>query len=179
MPQIALPDQLRLRLLEVSDAKQVTGSYTRNRTHLEQWEPARPEEFFTEQWQAANLAASASARQSGLAYPFGLFAQDELIGRFNITSVVHGAFQSANLGYWIDKEHCGQGLASQAVAALLSMARNDLGLHRMEASTLAHNYGSQRVLEKNGFTQIGMAPNYLKINGRWQDHNLYQAILHD
>ncbi|CBT74729.1 hypothetical protein AARI_05020 [Glutamicibacter arilaitensis Re117] len=37
MPQIALPDQLRLRLLEVSDAKQVTGSYTRNRTHLEQW----------------------------------------------------------------------------------------------------------------------------------------------
>ncbi|HCH48484.1 MAG TPA: N-acetyltransferase [Glutamicibacter sp.] len=80
--------------------------------------------------------------------------------------MVHGAFQSASLGYWIEKEHCGQGLASQAVVALLSMARNDLGLHRMEASTLLHNYGSQRVLEKNGFAQIGMAPNYLKINGR-------------
>src|SRR5690606_3956841 len=147
MPQIALPNQLSLRLLEVSDAKQVTDSYKRNRAHLEQWEPARPEEFFTEQWQAANLAASTSARQSGLDYPFGLFSQDELIGRFNINSVVHGAFQSASLGYWIDKAHCGQGLASQAVTALLSIACNDLGLHRLEASTLLHNYGSQRVLE--------------------------------
>ncbi|WP_308215262.1 GNAT family N-acetyltransferase [Pseudarthrobacter sulfonivorans] len=55
----------------------------------------------------------------------------------------------------------------------------DLGLHRLEASTLLHNVGSQRVLQKAGFRHIGMAPQYLRIAGKWQDHNLYQVILHD
>jgi ribosomal-protein-alanine N-acetyltransferase len=30
------------------------------------------------------------------------------------------------------------------------------------------------VLERNGFTRIGVAPAYLSIAGRWQDHALYQ-----
>ena len=59
------------------------------------------------------------------------------------------------------------------------MARDELGLHRIEASTLLHNVGSQRVLLKAGFQQIGMAPRYLQIAGKWQDHNLYQVVLHD
>lgn len=52
-------------------------------------------------------------------------------------------------------------------------------VHRKEASTLLHNAGSQRVLLKAGFRQIGMAPRYLKIAGKWQDHNLYQVVLHE
>ncbi|MGV2854472.1 GNAT family N-acetyltransferase [Glutamicibacter sp. AGC13] len=179
MTQLALGGQLSLRLLEVADAKQVAESYQRNRQHLEPWEPARPAEFFTETRQAAHLAAASEARRSGLAFPFGLFERDALIGRFNISGVARGSFQSASLGYWIDHEYTGRGLASRAVATLRTVALNDLGLHRLEASTLPHNYGSQRVLEKNGFVRIGMAPNYLEIEGRWQDHNLYQAILHD
>ncbi|MGH3654121.1 GNAT family N-acetyltransferase [Glutamicibacter sp.] len=179
MTQLVLEGQLSLRLLEIADAKQVAESYQRNRKHLEPWEPARPAEFFTEARQAAILAATSEARRSGLAFPFGLFERDALIGRFNISAVARGAFQSASLGYWIDHEHTGRGLASRAVAALRTVALNDLGLHRLEASALPHNYGSQRVLLKNGFVRIGMAPNYLEIEGRWQDHNLYQAILHD
>lgn len=54
----------------------------------------------------------------------------------------------------------------------------ELRLHRLEASTLLHNIGSQRVLEKAGFERIGMAPKYLRIAGEWQDHALFQIILH-
>jgi ribosomal-protein-alanine N-acetyltransferase len=32
---------------------------------------------------------------------------------------------------------------------------------------------SLRVVEKLGFTQIGLAPRYLHINGRWRDHLLF------
>lgn len=59
------------------------------------------------------------------------------------------------------------------------MARDELGLHRIEASTLLHNAASQRVLLKAGFQQIGMAPRYLQIAGKWQDHYLYQVVLDD
>ncbi len=51
-----------------------------------------------------------------------------------------------------------------------------IGLHRVEAAALLHNTASQRVLERNGFARIGMAPAYLSIAGRWQDHLLFQLI---
>jgi ribosomal-protein-alanine N-acetyltransferase len=49
----------------------------------------------------------------------------------------------------------------------------------VEAGTLLHNTGSQRVLERSGFELYGTAPRYLFIAGAWQDHRLYQRILHD
>jgi ribosomal-protein-alanine N-acetyltransferase len=46
----------------------------------------------------------------------------------------------------------------------------------VEASTLRQNVRSQRVLERNGFVRFGLAPQYLKIAGRWQDHVLWQRV---
>ena len=51
-----------------------------------------------------------------------------------------------------------------------------LGLHRVEAGTLVDNGASQRVLEKNGFERIGVAPSYLRIAGAWRDHILFQRL---
>ena len=178
MRQLPVDSNTAFRLLAISDATHLAHSYQRNREHLKRWEPERAEEFFTEAWQAQNISQVLAANSQGLAYPYGLFRDDVLIGRFSIVSVVRGAFQNASLGYWVDHECTGQGLASLAVAALLVEATEHLGLHRIEASTLVDNHASQRVLLNNGFTQIGMAPKYLKIAGRWRDHNLYQAILH-
>ena len=42
-----------------------------------------------------------------------------------------------------------------------------------------HNTASQRVLERTGFAYYGTAERFLFIDGRWQDHRLYQRILHD
>jgi ribosomal-protein-alanine N-acetyltransferase len=52
----------------------------------------------------------------------------------------------------------------------------DLGLHRLQADTLVHHAASQRVLIRSGFTRIGRAPAYLRINGQWQDSLLYQRL---
>jgi ribosomal-protein-alanine N-acetyltransferase len=32
------------------------------------------------------------------------------------------------------------------------------------------------VLEHNGFVRFGVAPAYLNIAGRWQDHAMYQVV---
>ena len=176
---LPLDSHTALRLLEVDDAAALAESYVRNREHLRPWEPERNEEFFTQRWQAENLAQVLAAHEHGLTYSYGLFRDKQLIGRFNIASIVRGAFQSGSLGYWVDHQFTGQALASRSVAALRIEAAENFGLHRLEASTLVDNYASQKVLLKNGFSQFGMAPNYLKIAGSWQDHNLYQTILHD
>ena len=64
-----------------------------------------------------------------------------------------------------------------AVDAVLTVARDDLHLHRVEAATLLHNAASQRILLRAGFERIGLAPRYLRIAGEWQDHALFQRIL--
>lgn len=93
--------------------------------------------------------------------------------------VVRGAFQSAHLGYWVDRGHNGRGVATAAVAEVVRIAFHDLGLHRLQADTLVHNVASRRVLARNGFRPIGLAPRYLRIAGRWQDHVLHQRLADD
>lgn len=59
---------------------------------------------------------------------------------------------------------------------MVRTAFDELRLHRVQAETPLHNVRSQRVLRRNGFRRIGVAPAYLNIAGRWQDHILYQVI---
>ena len=168
-----------MRILRTSDAPALAAAYVRNREYLSPWEPVRPEEYYTEAWQTVDISRRLGAEKAGEGYPLGLFAGDTLVGRFNLAGIVRGPFQSAGLGYWVDSAYAGRGLASAAVRVIVETARDELGLHRLEASTLLHNAGSQRVLVKAGFRQIGMASRYLQIAGEWQDHNLYQVVLHD
>jgi [ribosomal protein S5]-alanine N-acetyltransferase len=70
----------------------------------------------------------------------------------------------------------GRGVATAALQQTISVAFGELGLHRIQGETVKHNVASQKVLERNGFVRIGMAPTYLKIAGRWQDFILYQLI---
>jgi ribosomal-protein-alanine N-acetyltransferase len=62
------------------------------------------------------------------------------------------------------------------VAALVEIAFGELELHRLEAGTLVDNFGSQRVLEKNGFERYGLARRFLLIGGEWYDHVLFERI---
>jgi ribosomal-protein-alanine N-acetyltransferase len=174
-----LSENVSMRTLRASDASALADAYVRNREYLSTWEPVRTEEYYTEAWQAADIASRLVVAGAGEGFPFGLFAGDILVGRFNLSGIVRGPFQSAGLGYWVDSNYAGRGLASAAVQTIVETARDVLGLHRLEASTLLHNAGSQRVLLKAGFRQIGMAPQYLEIAGKWQDHNLYQVVLHE
>lgn len=101
-----------------------------------------------------------------------------IVGRVNLSDIVRGVFLNANLGYWVDGELQGRGLATAAVGAALHHAR-EAGLHRVQAGTLVHNLGSQAVLERNGFERFGLAPRYLRIAGEWRDHVLFQRLLED
>ena len=109
--------------------------------------------------------------------PWVLVEGSRIIGVINLSGIVRGPFLSAHLGYWVDKDMTGRGIGSAAVEFALQTARNELGLHRLQASTLPHNAASQRILKRAGFEEIGLAAQYLRIAGSWQDHILFQRIL--
>ncbi|WP_188197118.1 GNAT family N-acetyltransferase [Nonomuraea sp. SYSU D8015] len=176
---VPLTDDVILRPATERDAEALLRAYTRNRDHLRRWEPRRPEEFFTLAGQAHRLKDLLEQRAEGRAMPWVLADGDEIVGRMTLNSIIRGPFLSADLGYWIDARYTGRGLATTAVLEVCRMADHDLGLHRVAAGTLVDNVASQSVLLKTGFEPIGLAPRYLEIDGRWQDHRLFQRILND
>ena len=175
-----MPDpSFDVRPLQADDAAAVHAMVVANREHLAPWEPLRDESFFTLEHQTAVVAGQLERHALGHEYPFVITLDGDLVGRITLSNVARGPFQSANLGYWIDAGHQGRGLATRALARVVEVARDEVGLHRLEAGTLPHNVGSQTVLRRCGFEQYGMAPAYLELAGRWQDHVLFQRILHD
>jgi ribosomal-protein-alanine N-acetyltransferase len=162
-----------IRLISPADAEEMAALLRANREHLAPWDPLREDGYYTTegQWQIIS-----DSLRAGNALPHAIVEGGRIIGRVNLSNVVHGAFQSANLGYWVDASAAGRGIASAAVAAVVEAAFLTYGLHRVEAGTLLHNVRSQRVLERNGFERFGMAPRYLRIAGDWQDHYLFQLL---
>ena len=173
-----LPAGYDIRPLSIDDAPGLAAAYSRNRDHLAPWDPRRTEHFFTEEGQHADAVAKLDGARLGQQDPWLLVHGDEIVGRVNLSNIVRGVLQSATVGYWTDREHTGRGLATAAVGFALRRA-TEIGLHRVEAGTLVHNTASQAVLRKCGFAQYGVAERFLFIAGAWQDHNLYQRILHD
>ncbi|WP_372438906.1 GNAT family N-acetyltransferase [Arthrobacter sunyaminii] len=166
-----------LTLVSDADAPALAAAYRRNRNYLAPWEPLRPDAFFTKEGQRSVIEAKLALFRTGSEVPWVLADGERIIGTITLTGIVRGPFLSANLGYWIDGEYAGRGLGTAAVTAVVETARKHLGLHRIQAATLLHNAASQRILDKSGFERIGMAPQYLKIADRWQDHLLFQRIL--
>ena len=153
----------------------------RSRDHLVPWEP---------QWARDELTRDAFRRRirhyqrelcDDLGYAFFVFREsdDALLGGLTLSNVRRGVTQAAAIGYWVGQPHTRRGHMSNALAAAMRFAFEDLKLHRLEAACMPHNAASIRVLEKNGFTREGLARRYLKIDGVWQDHLLYATLIDD
>jgi len=166
-----------LRPLHIGDAERLAELVVRSREFLAPWEPLRPDSYFTLAGQQEAVALSLKSAASGLTEPFVILDDEgEVVGRINLNNIVRGPFQSASLGYWLDREAVGRGLATAAVGELVTLAFDVIGLHRVEAGTLPHNLASRAVLTRNRFEQFGYAQRYLAIAGAWADHILFQRL---
>lgn len=102
-----------------------------------------------------------------------------IVGVFNITEIVRGAFQSAFLSYAAAAAHHGRGLMSEGLQLVLRRAFEDLALHRLEANIQPGNQASLALARGAGFRREGFSPRYLKISGRWRDHERWALLADD
>ena len=165
------------RLITLADAAVLAELVRASREFLAPWEPLRGEDYFTETGQRADIETALERHKIGNALPSVILDHTgAVVGRITLNGIVRGAFQSCSVGYWLSAAVVGRGLATAALRETIALAFGELGLHRIQAETLLSNVASQRVLDRNGFVRIGMAPTYLKIAGQWQDFILYQLI---
>lgn len=165
------------RLVTLDDVPALAGLQRVNRDFLAPFEPYRDEDYFTVDGQVAVVRAALERHHEGRTLPHVVLDESgRVVGRITLNEIVRGPFQSCSVGYWLGAAHTGRGLATAAVRDIMRVAFEELGLHRIQAGTLVHNVASQRVLERSGFVRFGLAPAYLRIAGRWQDHILFQVV---
>ena len=140
--------------------------------------PTRPRADALPDYRQMVRSLNAQAAQS-TALPFLITsgppasASRAIVGQLTVSSIVWGSAMMATLGYWVDQDRAGQGIAPTAVAMATDHCFSVLGLHRMEINIRPENGPSLRVVEKLGFRDEGYRQRYLHINGEWADHRSF------
>jgi ribosomal-protein-alanine N-acetyltransferase len=101
---------------------------------------------------------------------------EQIAGVINLTNVIMGAFRSGYLGYYAFIGHEQRGYMRDGLKAVTAHAFRTLKLHRLEANIQPDNRASLALARTCGFRREGYSPRYLKIGGRWRDHERW-AIL--
>ena len=165
------------RLVRPDDADALALLLTDNREFLAPTEPFRADSYYSAAGQRAVVEDLLAKHREGTSLPHVILDEPgDIVGRITLNEIVRGPFQSASVGYWVAQPANGRGIASAVLSQIIEIAFDGLGLHRIQAGTLLDNEASQKVLQRNGFQRIGVAPQYLKIAGRWQDHVLWQRL---
>ena len=172
-------ERLALRNLTPENTEEMLDYYIRNEEHLRQYEPTRDSGFYTYEGQKEILTESFRQFIDGTSIDLGIFKDEKLIGKIKLSNIVYGILRNAFVGYSIDKEHQGKGYMKEALNTVCSYAFEEMGLHRLEASTLMDNSRSQGVLKSCGFNELGISEKYLYINGEWRDHKIFYKVNDD
>ena len=103
----------------------------------------------------------------------------ELAGVININEIVRGRFCSGYLGYYAFVPHDGHGYMKRGLDAVLADAFLRHGLHRLEANIQPDNEASRHLVQRFGFRLEGFSPRYLKLAGRWRDHERWAITIEE
>jgi ribosomal-protein-alanine N-acetyltransferase len=176
---VIVTDRLTLRLAAPADIPALLRYFTENADYLAPTSPLLPPEFFTERYWHAQVARNREEFAAGRSVRMFLFPNDApetVVGNLSLNTIVRGAAHSCDLGYSLAEDRQGQGLMSEAVAAAIRYAFEELRLHRVKAAYLPTNERSGRLLRRLGFVVEGYARDYLLIQGEWRDQVLVGLV---
>jgi len=102
-----------------------------------------------------------------------------ILGFFNLSQITRRSLQSAYLGYAVGKQFAGKGYMREGIELVLRRAFLTLRLHRVEANIQPGNRASIALAKGAGFRREGFSPRYLKIGGRWRDHERWAILVEE
>jgi len=106
-------------------------------------------------------------------------ADGSIVGAINLSQIFLGGFRSAYLGYYVGGPYAAYGYMTEALQLMLRFAFTHLKLHRIEANIQPDNVASLALVRRAGFVCEGFSRRYLKISGRWRDHERWAILVED
>jgi ribosomal-protein-serine acetyltransferase len=148
-----LGDGITLSPTVVADADDAYAAVDRERDRLREWLPwvddttsVATERQFLAMLEESNVLGT------------GLHATIRVDGEFAglVGLRITPAFRSSDIGYWLAEHAVGRGVITRAVAAMIDIAINDLGLNRVELMAATGNRRSRAVAERLGLVLEGV-----------------------
>lgn len=169
---------ISLRLLRRRDTRQIQELMFQNRDWLKPWSATFPGSSRPIHIPSMVRALVADTRE-GIGIAFVIEFRGEMVGQINVANILHGAVQSASIGYWISMTAAGQSITPRAVALTIDYLFRVSKLHRVEIEIRPENLASLRVVEKLGLREEGMKLRYIHIDGEWRDHRCFAMTVEE
>lgn len=171
--------RLLLQVEDSSKSPSVLEFYNYNRLLFERFEPTRPHNFYTIEYQTASMDAEYNNTINGKMIRYYIYLKnhpDCIIGAVNFSNIMHGPFSRASIGYKLDQRYHGNGYAFEACSAAIPEVLSNYKLHRLDARVSPENIPSIKLLERLGFVYEGIEYQGVEVNGFFQDHYMYGLI---
>ena len=123
-----------------------------------------------------NVQSNQMLHQRGYAKMFLIFAQENVVGVISFNQI-EPLNKAAYIGYWLDEEHQGKGIMSQALQALIHHYAQRQEIRRFVIKCRVENVESNQVALRNGFQLEGCMQQAEFLNGDYYDVNLYARII--
>jgi ribosomal-protein-alanine N-acetyltransferase len=116
------------------------------------------------------------AAETAIHWAVTLHDEDRAIGLFGFVGWERG-HRRADIGYDLRRDYWGQGIATEALAAMLRFGFGAMDLNRVEAQTIADNHESVRLLRRLGFQRDGLRRSYSwEEDGTFHDGAIYGLL---
>ncbi|GAA1739391.1 GNAT family protein [Aeromicrobium alkaliterrae] len=172
--------RIGIRPLRRSDANRWSELRAANGGWLSPWDATLPPEGGQQVTSYRQMISVLRRRaRHGEGMPFVSTWDGVMVGQVSVSSIVGGSARSASIGYWVSADHAGRGITPTGVALVCDHLFGTTRLHRVDIAIRPENHPSLAVVRRLGFTDVGLAPRYLHIAGRWADHRLFQLVAED
>lgn len=160
--------RLSIRYQRLSDARRFFDILT----HPDFRYFPRPKSLKSER---AFLRKSIEKRRRGLEYNFAVIQNGEIVGAVGLKVDAHRK-HIGEIGYFVERQHWGKGIAGRAVKLAEEFAFRRLKMTRLELVTLRANRASKRVALKCGYTNEGIQHGKQNHNGEYCDVDLFAKV---
>ncbi|MCY9548397.1 GNAT family N-acetyltransferase [Lysinibacillus xylanilyticus] len=155
--------EISINSLQERDAEELFEFEKNNRLFFEQMVPSRGEDYYNfETFKIRHKELLAEQQENKSKFYLIRDNSDKIIGRINLVDI-DTTNDVAEVGYRVGQEYGGKGIGARALKLLLE---TEISVTKIKAKTTTNNIASQRVLEKNGFTQVSTSDDEFKMNGK-------------
>jgi ribosomal-protein-alanine N-acetyltransferase len=162
--------RVRLEKPSLRRESEFLNAVRRSSTHLRSWvRPPSTAAAYREYLERSTTPAYQT-------YFVVLRSSNEVVGVITFSEIVRGLFQCAYLGCYGFVPHVGRGYMSEGLKLAMRRAFGTLRLHRVEANIQPANEASVSLFRRAGFRREGYSPRYLRIRGRWRDHERWALL---
>jgi len=171
---ISVTRDIELKSWQIENAPELFALCNKNRDYLSPWLPWVPS-VKTVADSGKFIADSLVEAEKKDGLELGIWQKNKLVGCLGLHSLSL-TNRRAEIGYWLDSDHQGQGIMTQSVKALINYCFTKLNLNRLTIEAATENKPSNSIVQKLGFTQEGIIRQFEFVNGQFLDYKLYSLL---